>query len=179
MEVAASVSALQEPQVTNANQNGSPNGLSEGGTEARLIDFLATVQAHAQQGQQLGNPTALGSEAAGVLRGYLERTQELREKLAQKARAMEGAENQPSAGSATSGSSGATHLASLQGQGQSVRTDASGGITPGAPNMEMAANLDKVLEMLSSMLGFALETTLIGTATSNLSKATTTLLHGQ
>jgi hypothetical protein len=143
--------------------------------EQKMLDYIAAHQAEGlAKGQQLGNPSALAGEALKTLKGYFERATALQDSAARRTQAMDTNGN-------SLGSEGGLQLASLSpgpASGQLERAGASRG--PGEKISAITdADLEHTVEALMKMMHYTVESTLIGTATNNVSKSVMTLIHGQ
>jgi hypothetical protein len=146
------------------------------GSEQKLIDYIARFQAHGvQTGNALSNPSALGGEALKALKGYFERASSLQDAFTRKAHAMSNDEN------GTSASHDGNQLPALQGGRESER---SGAAAPNGERIEKVAgvsdaDLDRAVEALMQVMSYSMETSMITTASNNVSKSASTLIRGQ
>jgi hypothetical protein len=143
--------------------------------EQNLLNYIANHQAEGlAKGQHLGNPAALGGEALKSLKGYFERGTALQDGWARKVRIMsENGEGTPSAGG--------VQLASLPGgpaneqlepaMAKSGAGEKIAGITD--------SELGRTVEALMKVMEYGVETNMITSATHNVSKSITSLIHGQ
>ena len=144
--------------------------------EHKLLDYIAQHQAEGlSRGQHLGNPAALSGEALKSLKGYFERATALQESAVRKANMMK------ESGEGVQSATGGMQLASLPSGSAGQRMDPV--MAKGAPGEKIAAvsdtDLDRTVEALMQAMQYNVETTLISTATNNVTKSAMTLLHGQ
>lgn len=144
--------------------------------EHKLLDYIARHQAEGlAKGQQLGNPAALGGEALKSLKGYFERATALQDSAVRKANmkkeSVEGAQSATGGLQLTSLPSGPAgqHMDPVMAKSGSGERIASISDT----------DLERTVEALVQSMHYSVETTLISTATNNVTKSAMTLLHGQ
>lgn len=143
--------------------------------EQKMLDYIAAHQAEGlAKGQHLGNPSALAGEALKTLKGYFERATALQESAARKTQAMD-------TNGDGIGSQGGLQLASLPSGPASERLGQAG--PTGGSGQKVAAitesDLEHTVEALMKMMHYTVESTMIGSATSNVTKSVMTLIHGQ
>jgi hypothetical protein len=146
--------------------------------EQRLMDYIARFQAEGlARGQHLANPAALGGEALKALNGYFERATALQENAARKARAMSDDNSEIKA------QDGATQIAQLPAGPASDRLEPIAEIGEAPVERKVSgitdAELDRTVEALMAVMGYGVETSMITTATNNISKSSSTLIRGQ
>lgn len=146
--------------------------------EQRLTDYIAQVQAEGlAAGKNISNPAALGGVALKALNGYFERASSLHNKAVRKARAM--SDDKTDTGKTEEASklppgpaSNNLQLASNKGE-----------VAPAKVEKRVAgvsdADMDRAIDALLSVMSYSVETSMITTATNNLSKSTSTLIRGQ
>jgi hypothetical protein len=144
--------------------------------EHKLLDYIARHQAEGlARGQHLGNPAALSGEALKSLKGYFERATALQDSAVRKANKMkDGSEGVQTA-------TGGLQLTSLPsgpaGQSMDPVTAKRGAGEKIAAVSD--TDLERTVEALVQAMQYNVETTLISTATNNVTKSAMTLLHGQ
>jgi hypothetical protein len=145
--------------------------------EHKLVEYIARLQVQGGIGQESANPAALGSEVLSVLKSYLDRASRLQNLQGGKVNVM----SEPSVLSLSEDQGGLQNAVFTPGPAERY-------FEPAAPVREetakavpalSGADLDRAINLLSELLSFSFETSFIGTATSNVSKSTNTLLHGQ
>ncbi|WP_088343558.1 MULTISPECIES: hypothetical protein [Rhodomicrobium] len=145
--------------------------------EHKLVEYISRLQIQGSYGHEIANPAALGSEVLSVLKNYLDRASRLQNLTGGKVPTM----SESSGLSLSDNQGGLQHAVFNPGPAEHY-------FEPAAPVREHAAKvtpavsgaeLDRAIQLLSELLSFGFETSFIGTATANVSKSTTTLLHGQ
>ncbi len=177
MEVtAAAPVALEISQVTGA-QGGNALQQSAYAIDRALVDHVATFQSQGSFGHQVGNPAALGSEALKFLEGYMQRVAKLQNNSGERV----------DSANVSKDNSGTIEIASVDGSGissgpaskalepsetTSALNGAGGAVSIGGTDVEQAVKL------LSEILSYSVETQAIMSITTNMTKATSTLLRG-
>ena len=142
--------------------------------EQRLLDYISRYQAEGlAKGQHLSNPAALGGEALKSLKGYFERATALQESWAKKAQVM----SENGEGILSSGN---MQLTSLPGGPASARLEPAMAKSGSAEKVQGISDndLERTVEALMQVMQYSVETTLISTATNNVSKSAMTLIRG-
>jgi hypothetical protein len=160
---------LQSPQPITPGQSGLT-------AEQRLIDYIVRFQAQGlTSGQQLGNPAALSGEALKALKGYLERAAGLQDKISGKGRAM----SEPSEGA---NSTVDAQLAGLPAGPAHTPLELAATRLESVGEKPAGVSLDELQRIMDFMFEIAqynTETTMITSATNNISKSVTSLIHAQ
>lgn len=170
--------SAQQALAVQARDAGASSGQNPGvSTEHKLAQYIAQMQVQGFQGQGITNPAALGSEALMLLKGYLERAGQMQESQGARVKSME--EN---TAPTPDGNEGLQNAVFTPGPAERyfepaapVQDGMAEAVAPAMSNGE----LDRAIHLLSEMLRFGFETSFIGVATNNVSKAANTLLHGQ
>ncbi len=176
MELPVAAAALTKSAASQNGSDGAAGQLVSYALERKLADYVAALQVEGAYGRQLSTPSALGSEAARLLKDYLDRASSVQDHARRKVGPM--SERTELAGASREG----VELASLPagpassdlGPAPSLQDHDSLGLT-GVSGQD----LERAVQLLSEMLSFSFETAFIGTATTNVSKSANTLLHGQ
>ncbi len=164
----SAASPTQSPQAMESSQNGLT-------AEQRLIDYIVRFQAQGlASAQHLGNPAAISGEALKALKGYLERAAALQDKLSEKGTGM-----------SSTGDDGAflteAQLPDLPaGPARAPfeptsRIEGVGGRTESLSMVE----LQRVMDVMLEIMHYSLETSMVTSATGNVSKSVSTLIRGQ
>jgi hypothetical protein len=175
MESPVSV-ALVKAATSQSSTEGTTGQLVSYALERKLADYVAALQVDGSFGRQLSTPSALGSEAARLLKTYLEHAAKLQDHtrkrvgpMSDKAEVMVASREESEIASLPAGPA-STDLGPVD----SLRDhDSAHLVGVSGQDLERAVNL------LSEMLSFSFETAFIGTATMNVSRSANTLLHGQ
>lgn len=170
--IAAPVSGVNASQVDTVQGHGVIVAV-----EHKLVEYIARLQFQGSFGQDFLNPTALGSEALKMLKGYMARASHLEQVTAREGPTMDDV-----AGQALTTTDVGTKTALAPGPAQSqMQPRGPAETVEGLEAVEAVgpADLDRAIQMLSQLLSFTLESSFIGTATTNVSKSVNTLMHGQ
>lgn len=160
-----------------ARQVEAPTQNTSVAMEDKLVEYISRLQAQGAHGHEIANPAALGSEVLSMLKGYLDRASRLQNLNGGKVNSM----SESSALSLSEDQGGLQQAAFRPGPAEQF-------FEPVAPVLEhngkvapttSSVDLDRAIELLSELLSFSVETSFISAATANISKSTTTLLHGQ
>jgi hypothetical protein len=145
-------------------------------TEQRLLDYIMRFQAEGlAKAQHLANPAAISGEALKALNGYFERATALQENAARKARVM----SESSDGMLSSANNPLVPL-----PGGPAREHLEPAMRPaGMPAQKVEgitdAELNRAVDALVEVMRYSMETSMITTATNNVTKSAMTLTRGQ
>lgn len=148
------------------------NGLT---AEQRLLDYIARFQAEGlARGQHLGNPAAMSGEALKSLKGYFERATALQDRASGKVGAMSESADGVMANTES-------QLPALPGGPARERLEPARNAEGPAQRVDSIsdAELNRTVDALMEVLRYSMETSMITTATGNISKSATTLTRGQ
>lgn len=145
-------------------------------TEQRLMEYIARIQAEGLATRQhLSNPAALGSEAIRALYGYFERANALQNKAGRKARVMSDDDKTDSAAADESSqlpAGPASNNLQLVGNTEEIAAKKK-------DTSISEADFDRAIDAMLSVMSYSVEIGMITTASSNMSKSTSTLIRGQ
>jgi hypothetical protein len=142
--------------------------------EQKLLDYMMRFQAEGLgKAQHLANPAALSGEALKALKGYFERSSAVADSAARKANVM----SESGDGMLTNG-----NLPALSGGPARERLDAASR-TSGGPAEKVEgltdAELSRTVDALMEVMRYSMETSMITTATNNITKSAMSLTRGQ
>lgn len=144
--------------------------------EQTLLDYVARFQAEGLASRQgLANPAALSGEALKALKGYFDRATDLQDSAVRKAQMMSenGSDLVPRSEGEVSTLPGGPARENLE--PAAAQIEASADKVSGISNAE----LDQTIEALMTVLHYGMETSLIASASHNISRSGNTLLRGQ
>lgn len=161
-------SPTQSPQAMEPSQNGLT-------AEQRLIDYIVRFQAQGlASAQHLGNPAAISGEALKALKGYFERAAGLQDRLSEKGKGM-----------SSTGDDGAmlteAQLPDLPAGPARAPFEPTSRIEEVGEKTENLSlvELQRVMDVMLEIMHYSLETSMVTSATGNVSKSVSTLMRGQ
>ena len=160
------------PTLSSQTIQPAQNGLT---AEQKLLDYIMRFQAQGlSSAQHLGNPAAISGEALKTLKGYFERATALQDKISNKGKVMSG-----------TGDNGSmlteAQLPDLPAGPARAPFEATRGIEKVGEKPESLSlvELQKVMDVMLEIMHYSLETSMVTSATGNISKSVSTLIRGQ
>lgn len=163
------------PLLTNVDTAAPAQQRASLGSEQRLIDFIAGLQAQGLTTQQFSNPAGLASEALRALEGYFERVNSMNDQMR---RAVNRTNQNEDLGSL---SHAEQETQALPGGPASQTLDAvvtSGNDEAGSVNKVTMNEIERLYDKLVDWAEFGAVTAIVSTASESVSRSTMTLVRG-